>query len=82
VPILIFAASYLALALGRLPGLRVDRTCAAIIGASLMIATKVLTVQEAYNAINYETIMLLYAAVRHEVVANPDMAPDSAAAAT
>jgi Na+/H+ antiporter NhaD/arsenite permease-like protein len=59
-PILIFAATYLVLAMGRLPGFRVDRTGAAIIGASLMIATKVLTVQEAYDAVNYETIMLLF----------------------
>jgi hypothetical protein len=35
--ILIFLAVYLVLALGRLPGFRVDRTGACIIGASLMI---------------------------------------------
>jgi Na+/H+ antiporter NhaD/arsenite permease-like protein len=57
---LIFAGTYLVLALGRLPGFRVDRTGAAIIGASLMIATNVLTVPEAYAAVNYETIMLLF----------------------
>ena len=59
-PILIFAVTYLVLAIGRLPGFRVDRTGAAIIGASLMLATRVLTVEEAYAAINYETIMLLF----------------------
>ena len=48
------------LAIGRLPGFRVDRTGAAIIGASLMIAFNVLTVDEAYAAINYDTIMLLF----------------------
>src|SRR4051812_41008307 len=57
---LIFAATYLVLAIGRLPGFRVDRTGAAIIGASLMLATNVLTVEEAYAAVNYETIMLLF----------------------
>jgi Na+/H+ antiporter NhaD/arsenite permease-like protein len=57
---LIFAATYVVLAIGRLPGFRVDRTGAAIIGASLMLATNVLTVAEAYYAINYETIMLLF----------------------
>jgi Na+/H+ antiporter NhaD/arsenite permease-like protein len=57
---LIFAATYLVLAIGRMPGLRVDRTGAAIIGAALMIATGVLTVPEAYAAINYDTIMLLF----------------------
>jgi Na+/H+ antiporter NhaD/arsenite permease-like protein len=48
------------LAIGRLPGFRVDRTGAAIIGASLMLATSVLTVEEAYAAINYDTIVLLF----------------------
>jgi Na+/H+ antiporter NhaD/arsenite permease-like protein len=57
---LIFAATYIVLAIGRLPCFRVDRTGAAIIGASLMIATNVLTLAEAYAAINYETIMLLF----------------------
>jgi Na+/H+ antiporter NhaD/arsenite permease-like protein len=57
---LIFAATYVVLAIGRMPGLRVDRTGAMIIGAALMIATGVLTVPEAYAAINYDTIMLLF----------------------
>jgi len=57
---LIFAATYVVLAIGRLPGFRVDRTGAAIIGAVLMLAFNVLTVAEAYAAINYETIMLLF----------------------
>lgn len=58
--VLIFAATYVVLAIGRVPGLRVDRTGAAIIGAALMIAANVLTVPEAYAAINYDTIMLLF----------------------
>ena len=60
ISIFIFAGTYLVLAVGRLPGLRVDRTGAAIIGASLMLAANVLTVEEAYAAINYDTIMLLF----------------------
>jgi Na+/H+ antiporter NhaD/arsenite permease-like protein len=60
IPLLIFAATYLVLAVGRLPGFRVDRTGAAIIGATLMLATGVLTVRQAYDAINYDTIMLLF----------------------
>ncbi|MDR3698825.1 MAG: anion transporter [Candidatus Sulfopaludibacter sp.] len=59
-PILIFTATYLVLALGRLPGLRVDRTGATIIGASLMLAFNVLTVQEAWAAIDYDTVLLLF----------------------
>ncbi|MBZ5584413.1 MAG: anion transporter [Acidobacteriia bacterium] len=58
--LLIFAGTYIVLAIGRLPGFRVDRTGAAIIGAALMIAANVLTVDEAYHAINYDTIILLF----------------------
>lgn len=58
--LLIFAATYVVLAIGRLPGWRIDRTGAAIIGASLMLAANVLSVEEAYAAINYDTIMLLF----------------------
>ncbi len=57
---IVFAATYLILAIGRLPGFRVDRTGAAIIGASLMIAFNVLTLDEAYAAINFDTIILLF----------------------
>lgn len=46
--------------MGRLPGLRVDRTGAAIIGASMMIAANVLSLEEAYRAINFDTIILLF----------------------
>jgi len=60
IPLLIFAATYLVLAVGRLPGFRVDRTGAAIIGATLMLATGVLNVRKAYDAINYDTIILLF----------------------
>jgi Na+/H+ antiporter NhaD/arsenite permease-like protein len=58
--ILIFLAVYLVLALGRLPGFRVDRTGACIIGASLMVAFGVLDLEQAYAAINYDTIILLF----------------------
>jgi Na+/H+ antiporter NhaD/arsenite permease-like protein len=58
--ILIFALTYLVLAIGRLPGLRVDRTGAAIIGASLMVAVNALTLPQAQQAINFDTIILLF----------------------
>jgi len=58
--ILIFAATYAVLAIGRLPGFRVDRTGAAIIGASLMVALNVLTVPDAVAAVNTDTILLLF----------------------
>jgi Na+/H+ antiporter NhaD/arsenite permease-like protein len=58
--VLIFGATYLVMALGRFPGFRVDRTGAAIIGASLMVAANVLTVDEAWASINSDTIILLF----------------------
>jgi Na+/H+ antiporter NhaD/arsenite permease-like protein len=58
--ILIFLGTYLVLAVGRLPGFRVDRTGAAIIGATLMVAFNVLTVSEAVDAVNTDTILLLF----------------------
>ncbi len=56
----IFAGTYLVLALGRLPWFRIDRTGAAIIGASLMLAFNVLSVEEAYHAVDYNTLILLF----------------------
>lgn len=60
ITLLIFAATYLVLAIGRMPGLRVDRTGAAIIGASLMVATRRLTPAEAWQAVNCDTLVLLF----------------------
>ncbi|HUC65651.1 MAG TPA: SLC13 family permease, partial [Stellaceae bacterium] len=56
---LIFAATYAVIALGRLPGLRLDRSGAALVGASLMVASGVLSPDEAYRAIDLDTIALL-----------------------
>jgi Na+/H+ antiporter NhaD/arsenite permease-like protein len=58
--IIIFAITYLVLAIGRLPGFRMDRTGAAIIGASFMVAVNALSLDEAYRAINFDTIILLF----------------------
>ena len=57
---LLFLLTYLVLAIGRLPGFRVDRTGAAIIGASLMVVSGVLTFEEACRAVNFETLALLF----------------------
>ncbi|MGP0070851.1 MAG: anion transporter [Bryobacteraceae bacterium] len=58
--ILIFAITYSVLAIGRLPGFRIDRTGAAIIGASFMVGVNALSLEEAYHAINFDTIILLF----------------------
>ena len=57
---IIFIATYFVLAIGRFPGLRLDRTGAAIIGASLIVAFGVLKLDEAYAAIHMDTIVLLF----------------------
>jgi Na+/H+ antiporter NhaD/arsenite permease-like protein len=56
----IFTGTYLVLAIGHFPGFRIDRTGAAIIGASLMIGTGVLTFDEAVRAVDYSTLVLLF----------------------
>lgn len=58
--IAIFTGTYLVLALGGVPLLRVDRAGAAIIGATLMVASGVLTLEEAVQAIDHQTIFLLF----------------------
>jgi Na+/H+ antiporter NhaD/arsenite permease-like protein len=56
---LIFTATYLTVALGRLPLLRLDRAGAAVLGAALMVATGTISLDEAYRAIDFGTITLL-----------------------
>jgi len=56
---LIFVATYAVIALGRLPGARLDRAGAALIGASLMVASGTLSLDEAFRAIDAATIVLL-----------------------
>ncbi len=55
----IFIASYLALAIGEIPGLSIDRAGVALVGACLMVAAGVLTPEAAYRAIDLDTITLL-----------------------
>jgi Na+/H+ antiporter NhaD/arsenite permease-like protein len=57
--IVIFAFTYLAISAQRLPFLHLDRTSGALIGAVAMIAFGVLTIDDAYRAINLDTIVLL-----------------------
>ena len=58
--LIIFTAVYLVLAAGGVPKLRLDRTGACIIGASLMVGTGVVTLAEAWAAVNFDTIILLF----------------------
>jgi Na+/H+ antiporter NhaD/arsenite permease-like protein len=56
----IFVLTYVVVALGRLPGLRLDRTGAAVVGAAFMVAFHVLTPEEAYRAVDLATLVLLF----------------------
>jgi Na+/H+ antiporter NhaD/arsenite permease-like protein len=56
----IFILTYIALALGRIPGLRIDRAGIALVGAAAMLACGVLSMRDAAKAVDYETIVLLF----------------------
>jgi Na+/H+ antiporter NhaD/arsenite permease-like protein len=58
--LLIFGVTYLLLAIGRLRPFRLDRTGIAIIGAAAMILTGVVPLQQAAEAVDYRTLVLLF----------------------
>jgi Na+/H+ antiporter NhaD/arsenite permease-like protein len=55
----IFALTYGGIALGRIPGLRIDRAGIALLGAALTLAAGILSPEEAYRAVDLDTIVLL-----------------------
>lgn len=57
---IIFGITYLLIAIGQPPLFRIDRTGAAIIGGSLMVIFGILSVYDAYEAIDYKTILILF----------------------
>jgi Na+/H+ antiporter NhaD/arsenite permease-like protein len=57
--LVVFVASYLALAIGKIPGLNIDRVGVSLVGAGLMVASGVLSLEDAYKAIDLDTITLL-----------------------
>lgn len=58
----IFVLTYLGLALGKVPGLRMDRAGIAFVGATLMLVTGMVSVEEAVSpdSIDYKTLFLLF----------------------
>lgn len=60
IAVAIFIVSYSGITIGTIPGLAIDRTGIAILGAIAMIASGVLTTGEAINSIDFSTILLLY----------------------
>jgi len=57
---IVFLASYLVFAIGKFPGLKIDRPGAAIIGAVAMIAFRVVRPGEALHFIDFSTLVLLF----------------------
>ncbi|MCC6719852.1 MAG: anion transporter [Acetobacteraceae bacterium] len=55
----IFIATYAVVAFGRLPGLRIDRAGAALLGGALMVAIGAVPLEAAWRAIDWDTIALL-----------------------
>ena len=55
----IFILTYAGVALGRIPGLRLDRAGIALTGAALMMTVGAITPEEAYRAIHLDTLALL-----------------------
>ncbi len=56
----IFAFVYIGMFLGEIPGLRLDRTGIALIGAILILWGGILTPEQAWNAVDVPTIALLF----------------------
>ena len=55
-----FVGTYLGIALGRLPGFRVDRTGVTIIGAAVMVVAGGLPWSDAVAAVDANTLVLLF----------------------
>jgi Na+/H+ antiporter NhaD/arsenite permease-like protein len=56
----VFFGSYMVFALGKFPGMKIDRPGAAIIGAVLMAAFRIILPADALRTIDFSTIVLLF----------------------
>src|SRR5262244_1650070 len=56
---IVLLLTYAGIALGRIPGFRLDRAGIALTGAALMMATGAIAPEEAYRAVNLDTLALL-----------------------
>ncbi len=57
--VVIFAATYVVVAFGRFPGLRIDRAGAALLGGAAMVAVGAVPLETAWRVIDWDTIALL-----------------------
>lgn len=58
--VVIFLLVYVAMGVGQVPGFKVDRTGAAVVGALVLIATGHIAPKAAWDAIDYDTVALLF----------------------
>jgi len=58
--LIVFVMVYVAMGLGHVPGFKVDRAGAALIGAIVLVVSGKMSSQAAWNSINTETIGLLF----------------------
>ncbi|MBI4616889.1 MAG: anion transporter [Planctomycetes bacterium] len=59
-PLILFSFTYLGMALGRIPGLKLDRTGFAILGAVAFLATGEMSLEQAKEAVDAPTIVVLW----------------------
>ena len=57
---IVIGLTYIGLGLGYLPGLRMNRATIALVGAALLMALGVLDLKEAWQAIDYKTLVFLF----------------------
>ncbi len=60
IPVLIFLLTYAGVTCGGYPGLAIDRTGVALIGALAMVIGGILSPREAIDAVHFPTLLLLY----------------------
>src|SRR5262249_39200821 len=62
ITLLLFSLTYLALAVGKVPGLRMDRAGIAVVGATAMLVAGALSFDQAFSpgCVNYEALALLF----------------------
>lgn len=60
--VVLFTLTYAGLALGKVPGLRMDRAGIALVGATLILVTRLLSLEQAFSidSVDYRTLLLLF----------------------
>lgn len=58
--LIIFVLTYAGVAIGRIPGLMLDRVGIALLGATALVVVKIVPLEQIHHAIDLPTILLLY----------------------